>query len=156
ISDIGVVTFTKFRFGCVHFGSVFACLVTCSLLAGCRAQSVVLTDTACQPPCWQGITPGHSTQPEVVKILTSLSAVRTSSITVNKVGTDQNNVAARFNQSAAEVDVRVYFRDQVATATLFDARGAFTVSQILAIAGEPEYVYAEADCAETGWVTIVL
>jgi hypothetical protein len=68
------------------------CLLTLSGLFGCRLFlnsgsptptplppawfTAWLHDPVCQPPCWEGITPGTTTMTETVKILQSLPGVK--------------------------------------------------------------------------------
>jgi len=134
-------------------------LVASSLLVSCQSHtrtSTLLADNLCKPPCWKAITPGQSTRQEVLAQLASLPEVKVDSITENHVNEHQNNVWSDFTQEVAEVGVRVYFDDQIALATEFDARDAITVAQVIEKTGEPEWSFAKSGCADTRWLSIGL
>ncbi len=57
---------------------IFVCLCSCLFLAACDDDSATSTKDwqsrwlkgiPCRPPCWEGITPGHTTSTEAVDIL---------------------------------------------------------------------------------------
>jgi hypothetical protein len=60
-----------------NLGSILAILIMCGL-AACMANDLSgvswLDYSSCNPPCWQGITPGETTLDETVTILDQLNA----------------------------------------------------------------------------------
>lgn len=56
-------------------------LIIASLLVSCRRQpSTIWYDNACSPPCWRQITPGQTTEQEVLEILPTWKDIYHSTI----------------------------------------------------------------------------
>jgi hypothetical protein len=93
-------------------GSAAAAVVCVGLLilgicAGCREQPPVdaslLTGEPCEPPCWQGLTPGESTENEVVEFIRATKYVDPRTIYRGKVyrGGEVVGVSIQWRSTAA-------------------------------------------------------
>jgi hypothetical protein len=72
------------RMWVVARAAAFAMLLIPSIACGCRVLAPkdvsLLTGEPCEPPCWQGLVPGLSTEDEIERFLMSSSLVNRSSI----------------------------------------------------------------------------
>jgi len=115
-------------------------------LSACgQSTSPIITDDICAPPCWNGIIPGKTTEPELRSILDQLSIIDPESVVVS----DQEPL---FNHTyivtleKGRILVFINFLDNVVSLILFtplDIIGddlGITFGEAVEAFGEPEFV----------------
>jgi hypothetical protein len=104
-----------------------------------KRPSVILTSNQCNPPCWYGITPGHSTTAHVYAVLDNFRDV------------DKNSILGEYNRSEKLIKVFWYFQrpaeDQMGSVNIENDRvtainistvNSLTLGELFSKVGEPE------------------
>jgi hypothetical protein len=116
------------------------------------SESVILVDTACQPPCWGGITPGESTADDVYHTLADARGVSFGSINERQAGGDTIiRTQWFFTAPAPDSSGVVFFRDNVATALRIHTPRSLRLGDVLEKLGEPDALWQH--CAHSSWLS---
>ena len=113
------------------------------LLVGCKTvnkQSSIFSSSPCQAPCWQNISPGKTTQNEVINVLSNLDFVDNKTITPRgEPWSIFDNVVIATLQSG-KIKAEIYFNgDQVSLIGL-SGKIDLEFSQAVQDFGEPQYI----------------
>jgi hypothetical protein len=109
-----------------------------------RPPSVIISNRICNPPCWNGITPGFSTSDDVFRILGNTSGVDLASLgeTVNR----RDEVTRTYWYFARPVEDgagTVYYAEDRVMALRILTLNTLTVGEILDKLGQPEQYWLE-------------
>jgi len=104
----------------------------------------ILKESSCEPPCWNGITPGTTTYSEASQILTKLAGIDSENVV------DLNQPWKIFNRyirfvlyknsplTTVQTDGEIYFIDNEVVALLLQRNIGKTFGEMIEIAGKPE------------------
>lgn len=118
-------------------------------IAACSIMSPsvsILDNPKCELPCWNGITPGETSQPEAVQIIGGLDGIdATKTLVINqpwKIFSQQIWFYLYTDPSLAKVqtDGVVYFIDDKVSALLLQRNIGRTFADMVELAGEPEAI----------------
>jgi len=145
-----------------------------SLFSGCqpRVKSDVslITHTPCAPPCWQNITPGVSSEDEVLTKLRSNPFVEISTIKYSMIGEIEPPLITISWQAPGKDYIYlqngviwrmegrynyVYLQSGKVLRIEVGLNGEITLAEIIEKYGSPESVYAQAGAADFYWYDIV-
>lgn len=109
-----------------------------------RQPSMILTSTACEPPCWYGITPGETNANQVYAILDQLESVDKGTITE---GYDRefklNKIYWYFQRPAEDSLGSVNIQDERVTAITILTINSVKLGELIEKLGQPEKVWTE-------------
>jgi hypothetical protein len=115
------------------------------------SESVIVEDTACQPPCWGGIVPGESTSDDVYHLLADARGVSFGSIDERQRGDATIRTHWYFTAPAPDSSGVVFFREGVTAALRIHTPRSFRVRDILEKLGEPDSLWQH--CAHSSWLS---
>jgi hypothetical protein len=116
------------------------------------SDSVILVDTACQPPCWGGITPGESTADDVYHVLADARGVSIGSIDERRGGGDTIiRTHWYFTAPAPDSSGVAFFRENVTTALRIYTVRTLRLRDVLEKLGEPDSLWQH--CAHSSWIS---
>jgi hypothetical protein len=146
----------------IQSGHMFVFLLSCFLIAvqlGCSRSEplsmVLLNDST--PPCWFGICPGSTPVSEALTILSSSPHVEPESV-VDKPADNKNGyISFRFRPKTEDFG-RLYYTNSTITEIEVNPRprNSLTFEQIVEVYGEPDWVWAYSDCADSRWLYVSL
>jgi len=139
------------------------------LLSACQSTqqpSAILTDSTCEPPCWNTITPGKTTKEEAIKIINTSGFIR------DKIDEESQGhqfglefFAWNFNHNGSGViflqQGKVFLIEfgSKPKESMFDRVEEInvTLSQAIEKYGEPEVVFSafNPDIPAWGWITFL-
>src|SRR5574340_628421 len=74
--------------------------------------SAILTSTSCDPPCWNGITPGQEDPWAIYETISTLEGVDSASVTINTDKQDRvSNISWNFQRPSPDAQGVIYFKD---------------------------------------------
>jgi len=73
--------------------------------------SVILSDTSCQPPCWNNIQPGVSSSDQVYFILSQMESIG-STMENTTMGGDLRSISWLFTRPIPDIEGTIYFQDE--------------------------------------------
>lgn len=117
-----------------------------TIASGCTLKSPppsILENLACDPPCWQNIIPGVTTEQEVLDIIAGLQDIDKDSIFNRGFPRSgySNVIRFRFDNNNYPVVVEIFFIDgTVGLISLFENLGE-TISSAFLKLGEPKNVF---------------
>lgn len=108
------------------------------LLSACMpAKPSVIKDNSCDPPCWNGITPGITTKAEMIEILRRLPVVNPDSIITTGHPWKSFNDILRFT-FIPKVNAEAYFINDVLVMLSFSGKINSTFGEAIDKLGEPQ------------------
>jgi hypothetical protein len=114
-----------------------------------RQPSMVITSTACEPPCWYGITPGETTSWEAFAILDQLPGVNQDTVLGGYDREDKlNKIFWYFERPAEDSIGSIYFEDDRATAVTILTINSVKLAELFEKLGQPEKYWAEVGHGE--------
>ena len=135
---------------------VFVVLVVAALgLLRGRAKSTLLTDTLCEPPCWQGIKPGETTEWQAISLLEGMPGVSG----IMQWGDPERSgvVGWTFRYPTGDSAGYIYSVDKRAVAISIMTMGCMDVGKALAKYGEPDSMWVRyRDIEDRRWLEVVL
>jgi hypothetical protein len=135
--------------------------------AGCGEppplDTSLLTGEPCRPPCWQGLTPGESTEEDVAEFMKTTSfvdarTVSTSSFTrVTRAGEEVARVTTRWRSSAGLRKCNsLSIEDGVLTDIMICHDLGLNLGSLIDRYGPPEKYRAILQGFERQWVDVIL
>jgi len=127
----------------LHEGSAVLAFVLCigATLEPVRAitqrPSVVLADPLCDPPCWNGITPGATSADEVYSILARTEGVDFGTLFERIRGDQTLQFSWFFSAPIPDSTGRIYFIGGEVAAITIGTYGSADVEEILGMLGPP-------------------
>jgi hypothetical protein len=116
-----------------------------------KRPSVILTSNQCNPPCWYGITPGHSTTSHVYAVLDNFRDV------------DKNSILGEYNHYEKLIKVFWYFQrpaeDQMGSVNIENDRvtainistvNSLTLGELFGKVGEPDLYWTGVGQRDAG------
>jgi hypothetical protein len=123
---------------------VISLLILILISACSHAPVPILSNSTCEPPCWNNIQPGETTKDEAVLILNGLPEVDRTTITLNGEPWDIFDDAIYFSFRDSNVVGRMYInKGKVSFVEVFNKDNNpldITLGEAIARLGEPEYV----------------
>jgi hypothetical protein len=122
---------------------------------GNAGESVVISDTLCDPPCWHRIQPGETTPWEAVSILEGMR-------TVGRIAQwgevdEESKIAWIFQYPARDGGGYIYFLDDRVVAISINPASSLTLADALERLGEPDYQWIRyRETAARRWVESIL
>lgn len=116
-------------------------VIAISLLTSCGIHGYsVLQDVSCSPPCWKEITPGVTTEKEVIDILSHEPDIDPNSI--RKFShSPYYRIHYKFNSYVEETGGNIFVKGETVVALDFSPQyGNLRFSDAIMKFGEPEYV----------------
>jgi hypothetical protein len=112
--------------------------------------SVILTNTACNPPCWAGIQPNRTNSSQVYEILDQLDGVNKDSITAD---TAENNdkiteIYWDFQRPVQDSAGHVYFENDQVTAISILTLNSLKLEDLFKKLGQPEQYWTRVGYGE--------
>jgi hypothetical protein len=100
----------------------------------------------CQPPCWEGITPGQTTVPQALAILRELSFVNNlqSYDAVSSIQSNEGTADWTWRDHTSSGGSVSYYLDSTVYRLTVDYPSRLTLQEVLDAYGEPSHVYAGA------------
>lgn len=134
-------------------------MVSLTLLQVCcertEPPSMVLSNGS-SPPCWFDICPGNA-KAAAAESLGKIPHIDSSTITDHPTGRERGYISWTFAQTVADYGRLYYVDDQLAQIQVFPRpRGSLSLGEITAQYGEPGYLWAYSDCADSRWLYVSL
>jgi hypothetical protein len=111
-------------------------------LGGCKQSNLqfALSSPNCNPPCWQNIIPGKTTEEEVINNLKNNSIVDQKSITLQggRWNTFDDAIYSLFKNG--EIKSEIYFLNGKVALMTFSGDLNTTFNQAVTAFGDPEYI----------------
>lgn len=128
-----------------------------TILALTREPSVVMSDTACTPPCWNSIRPGITTADEVFHLLNGSRTVDPLSLSERRSADEVVSTSWHFSPPSPDGTGRAYYIDETVAAIVIGTFGSVDLEEMLTKLGQPSYSwnYCEGG-AEQSWTRILL
>ncbi|MBN1259076.1 MAG: hypothetical protein JXB35_00205 [Anaerolineae bacterium] len=124
-------------------------------LVASMAESTLLADASCAPPCWNGIDPGKTPEWEAIRILQETG--RAGSITQYGDPDEGGVVGWAFRRPVRESAGYLYSTDGHVVAINIMTLGAFDMGQALEKYGEPETLWLRRrQIADRRWIEVEL
>lgn len=102
-------------------------------------SSAILTSTSCDPPCWNGVTPGQEDPWAIYETISSLEGVDSASVTIN---TDKqarvSNISWNFQRPSPDAQGVIYFKDDRVQAISILTVDSLKLGQLVEKLGAPE------------------
>jgi hypothetical protein len=118
-------------------------LLIISLFSNKQKATWITHLDACQPPCWQGITPGETSKEELLDILYSNPLFDTDSIYFR--GFDSRTIINDivYARITNEEKIGFYLIEDIVAYISFHEEPGITLGEAVDLFGEPEYIYSE-------------
>jgi len=124
--------------------TLFACLLIAALLSACAAPqaAAALTDSPCQAPCWQNITPFVTTEDQVADLLRQIPNIDPATVEeLRPWNRYDKRFVAQFLDDRSKV--YVYIIDQYVESVLVTDETGLTVEEVITMYGEPSFLVAD-------------
>ena len=123
-----------------NFRNSICLLIIIVILTSCKnSYSFLLPDATCESPCWNGITPGKTTEEQLVADLKTIPIVAKDSIITNG-GPRYIFDNLVFFSLPLEVKAIAFILKNKVVMILFSEKLGITIGQVVEKVGQPEYI----------------
>lgn len=131
-------------------------LILLSVIAfGCaQNKSVIIDQSSCHPPCWNGIVPGYTKSKEGLQYLYELPEINQSSIYVPELDSGKGSISWNFISVYSERFGRFYFDNNEISLIQFYMHNHIALSKFIEEFGEPDIVSIIPSWGEARYYTI--
>ena len=124
---------------------------SCTVESG---RESIISDSECQLPCWNNITPGQTNRDQLIRIVADLEAVDQKSVIKNSSSSSTHDEVVFFNMYLnSRVSGVADFRGQasllrgVVTTLILCGKLGMTIDEVTQIIGDPEYIITNGNLA---------
>ena len=113
-------------------------LVAAAILAACtQREPPAILSPLCQPPCWQGITPGETSFADALAVIPQIPEVRLRSLAVRDEGSGRQHVRCLVGPPGAFVFVEITAANGTVSTISLSLAGDVSLQDVIIVYGEP-------------------
>ncbi len=119
--------------------------ITLFLLIGCSAKSSIVDSQFSQPPSWNNIIPGKTTNIEALSRLKKIDSIDQSTIYVDAQGYGnwKDSITWKFTKDSSDSYGRIFMRNDLVSIIMIEPRNnRADLNNVVKLYGNPEKVFA--------------